>query len=85
MQIDLHSISLKSAKEIIIKNIEYCINNNISTLEIIHGFNSGTKIKNFLQNSKSLKENYKEIKEIQPDILNSGKSTIYFKIKIKES
>lgn len=85
MQIDLHSFNLKDAKEVIIKNIEYCIKNNISTLTIIHGFNNGTKIKNFLQNSKSLKQNYQEIKEIQSDLLNSGKTTIYFNIKIKKS
>lgn len=85
MQIDLHSFSLKEAKEIIIKNINYCIKNNISTLEIIHGYNNGSKIKNYLKTSQSLINNYPEIKEIIPDLINSGKSIIYFKIKIKES
>ena len=82
MQIDLHSCPLHKAKEIIDKNIEYCIKNNIYSLEIIHGFNNGNKIKNYLKNSKSIKIKYPEIKEIIPDLLNSGKSIIYFNIKI---
>ena len=85
MQIDLHSLSLKEAKEIINKNIKYCYKNNIYTLEIIHGFNNGSKIKNYLINSKSLRENNPEIKQILPDLTNSGKSIIYLKMKIKES
>ena len=36
MQIDLHSFSLKDAKEVIIKNIEYCIKNNIPLIRIPH-------------------------------------------------
>lgn len=83
MQIDLHSISLKDAKNIIDTNIEFCIKNNISTLEIIHGFNNGSKIKNYLNNSKSLKEKYPEIKDIQSNLINNGKTTIYFKLKLK--
>ena len=82
MQIDLHSCPLQKAKEIIDKNIEYCIKNNINTLEIIHGYNNGTKIKDYLKNSNSLRKKYPEIKEIIPDLLNSGKSIIYFNIKI---
>ena len=82
MQIDLHSIALKDAKNIIDYNIEYCIKNNISSLEIIHGFNNGNKIKNYL-NSSSLKEKYISIKEIQTSLINLGKTTIYFNIKLK--
>ena len=83
MQIDLHSLTLIKAKEIIINNIEYCIKNNIYSLEIIHGYNNGDKIKTYLKKNKSLKEKYPEIKEILPDLLNSGKTIIYFNIKIK--
>lgn len=83
MQIDLHSFILQKAKEVIINNIEYCIENNIHSLEIIHGYNNGVKIKNYLKNNKSLKEKYPEIKEILPDLLNSGKTIIYFNVKIK--
>jgi len=83
MQIDLHNFTLKDAKEIINKNIEYCIKNNIYNLEIIHGFNNGSKIKNYLKNSKTLRNTYPNIKEIIPDLLNSGKTTIYFNIQIK--
>ena len=82
MQIDLHNISLKEAKEIINNNIIYCIKNKINILEIIHGFNNGSKIKTYLKNSKTLKENFPEIKEILPDLLNSGKTIIYFNIKL---
>ena len=82
MQLDLHSFTLKEAKEIIKKEIINCYNNNINTLEIIHGYNNGTSIKNFLKNSKELRS-LKEVKEIIPSLLNSGKSIIYLKIKIK--
>lgn len=82
MQLDLHSFTLKEAKEIIKKEIINCYNNNINTLEIIHGYNSGTSIKNYLKNSKELRS-LKEVKEIIPSLLNSGKSIIYLNIKIK--
>ena len=82
MQLDLHSFTLKEAKEIIKKEIINCYNNNINTLEIIHGYNNGTSIKNYLNNSKELRS-LKEVKEIIPSLLNSGKSIIYLNIKIK--
>jgi DNA-nicking Smr family endonuclease len=82
MQLDLHSFTLKEAKEIIKKEIINCYNNNINTLEIIHGYNNGTSIKNYLKNSKELRS-LKEVKEIVPSLLNSGKSIIYLNIKIK--
>lgn len=82
MQLDLHSFTLKEAKEIIKKEIISCYNNNINTLEIIHGYNNGTSIKNYLKNSKELRL-LKEVKEIIPSLLNSGKSIIYLNIKIK--
>ena len=82
MQLDLHSFTLKEAKEIIKKEIINCYNNNINTLEIIHGYNNGTNIKNYLKNSKELRS-LKEVKEIIPSLLNSGKSIIYLNIKIK--
>ena len=80
MQIDLHNFTLKDAKEIINKNNEYCIKNNIYNLEIIHGFNNGSKIKNYLKNSKTLRNNYPDIKEIIPDLLNSGKIILCWRI-----
>ena len=82
MQLDLHSFTLKEAKEIIKKEIINCYNNNINTLEIIHGYNNGTSIKNYLKNSKELRS-LKEVKDIIPSLLNSGKSIIYLNIKIK--
>ena len=81
MQLDLHSFTLKEAKEIKKKEIINCYNNNINTLEIIHGYNNGTSIKNYLKNSKELRS-LKEVKEIIPSLLNSGKSIIYLNIKI---
>ena len=81
MQLDLHSFTLKEAKEIIKKEIINCYNNNINTLEIIHGYNNGTSIKNYLKNSKELRS-LKEVKEIIPSLLNSGKSIIYLNIKM---
>lgn len=82
MQLDLHSFTLKEASELIKKEIINCYNNNINTLEIIHGYNNGTSIKNYLKNSKELRS-LKEVKEIIPSLLNSGKSIIYLNIKIK--
>ena len=82
MQLDLHSFTFKEAKEIIKKENINCYNNNINTLEIIHGYNNGTSIKNYLKNSKELRS-LKEVKEIIPSLLNSGKSIIYLNIKKK--
>ena len=82
MQLDLHSFTLKEAKEQIKKTITYCYNNNINSIEIIHGFNNGQQIKNYLKNSKTLRNTYPDIKEIIPDLLNSGKTIIYFNIKL---
>ena len=81
MQIDLHSFTLKEAKEIINLKIKECYRNNDYTLTIIHGFNNGTKIKDYLKNSKKLRLDNPEISEILPDLLNSGKSIIKLKIK----
>ena len=83
MQLDLHSFSFLEAKEKIKKEILNCYNKNINSLEIIHGYNSGTKIKEYLNNSKELRS-MKEVKEIRPSLLNSGKTIIYLNIKIKE-
>ena len=80
MQLDLHSFSLKEAKEQIKKTIVYCYNNNINSIEIIHGFNNRQQIKNYLKNSKDLRS-LKEVKDIFPSLLNSGKSIIYLNIK----
>ncbi len=82
MQIDLHNCTLLKAKEIINDNLIYCIKNNINHLEIIHGYNNGNKIKNYLKNSCELRKKFKEIINIQIDLLNLGKSIIYLKIKI---
>ena len=81
MQIDLHSFTLKEAKEIINLKIKECYRNNDYTLTIIHGFKNGTKIKDYLKNSKKLRLDNPEISEILPDLLNSGKSIIKLKIK----
>ena len=81
MQIDLHNTPLNTAKEIINKSIKDCYKNKDYTLTIVHGFNKGSKIKDYLNNSNKLKLDNPEIQEIIPDLLNSGKTIIKLKIK----
>lgn len=78
--IDTHGLSLKEAKELIIIEIERAYKQNQDRVEVIHGYNNGDKIKNYLKNTKNLSP---LVKQIVPDFINSGKTLIYINKKIK--
>ncbi len=45
--LDVHSLNLEQAKNVIIREIHILYENDISVLHVNHGFNSGQKIKSW--------------------------------------
>lgn len=79
MEIDVHNMLFKTAKNYIIESINKCYRNNIGVLRVIHGYNNGTKIKDWLKGA-NLGDN---VVSVMADLLNSGVSIIYVKTKLK--
>ena len=79
-ELDVHGFKRLEAKEYIYSKIKECLKNNIYTIRVIHGFNNGTVIKDWLKNSQDIKKEF-DIVRIEEDILNSGATIIYLKIK----
>jgi len=49
LRIDLHDLALHQAKVLILETLKKAINGTESGLYIIHGFNSGDKIKTYIR------------------------------------
>ena len=79
MEIDVHGYTRKIASEIIKEKIEECYKNNITTLNVIHGSNNGTVIRDWLRASKSLGD---KVISVTPHIIHSSNITT-IKIKLK--
>lgn len=77
-EIDLHGFTLKDAKEYLLDEIKKAYDKKVLSIRIIHGFNNGDKIKQFIRNT-SMFEKY--ITKIEPDILNSGATIVNIKLK----
>ncbi len=73
--IDLHGFKRKEAKEYLYQKMFEAQKQNIKSFKIIHGYNNGTIIKNWLKSSKELKEKF-NVKEIFDDPTNSGSTYI---------
>lgn len=80
MEIDVHGYTRAKASEIIKEKIKECFKNKITTLNVIHGSNNGTVIRDWLRNSKTLGE---EVESVKPHIINSCDVTT-IKIKLKK-
>ncbi len=79
MEIDTHNMNFKEAKEYILSCIERCYNKKDGRLTIIHGYNHGTRIKEWINNAK-----FNEmVSNVMPSLTNSGISYVYIKTKIK--
>lgn len=79
VEIDVHGLKRLEAKEFIYQELKKCIKNHIYTIRIIHGFNNGTVIKDWLINSKDLLNDF-NISKVESDPINSGATLIYLKI-----
>jgi len=73
--IDLHGFTRKEAKEYLYEELTKNIKKGIKTFKIIHGFNNGSVIKDWLKSSKDLKETF-NVREIMDDPSNSGSTYI---------
>lgn len=74
--LDVHNLSLESAKKVIAKQIDLAYKNNISVLYVSHGFNRGHKIKTWCLN-EAVKLNH--VIKVEPGD-NEGISKIYIQI-----
>lgn len=79
MEIDVHGYTRIKASEIIKEKIIECYKNNITTLNVIHGSNNGTAIRDWLRASKTLPS---EVVSVTPHIINPCDITT-IKIKLK--
>ncbi len=74
--IDLHNFKRLEAKEHLYEEIRKFNKKGIKTYKIIHGFNSGTVIRDWVRNSKDLKLEL-NVREIIDDPTNSGATYIF--------
>jgi len=77
IELDLHGFSAEIAKKEVIKQAAFLFQNHkCLCFEVIHGYNSGTKIK------KMLLEGFKckYIRRILPDPYNEGRSLVWINI-----
>ncbi len=74
-EIDLHGYTAKNARAYLIEEIEKYRQQGINTVKVIHGFNRGTKIKDWLKNSKNIYITA-NVKDVFDDPTNPGISYI---------
>ena len=78
MKIDVHHMWVKEAMAYIMKQIDVCVDNQDSVLEVVHGFNQGVAIK-----SKLLRLNHEDhpaILRVRSHIHNPGISVIDLRV-----
>lgn len=76
-ELDLHNDTIDLAKTKIQRFVMEMLKNNIHFFEIIHGYNSGTSIKNFLANVRNIQ--CKKILKMYPDPCNDGRTMVWLK------
>ncbi len=80
MTVDLHNFNRKDAKEYLISKIEEAYKNKDYFIEVIHGFNNGTAIRDYIRNSKQLMDTGYILK-IEANPLNSGITNIILNVR----
>ena len=75
-EIDVHGFTRLKAKEYIYEELEKYRKKGIYTIRVIHGWNNGTVIRTWLNNSSDIKNDLR-INKIEEDILNPGVTYIY--------
>ena len=78
-EIDTHNMKFQEAKEYILTQAEQCYKQKILSLRVIHGYNNGTKIRDWIRNTERLN---KIVNRVEPDLLNSGATILHFKLRI---
>ena len=78
--VDVHYLTRLEAKQQIIDTIINCYKANIRVVKVIHGFNNGTSIRDWLRNSKDIL-NMDEVKEIIS--IHPGETLIQLNNKLK--
>lgn len=73
-EINVHGMTVEQARNVILREVEFAYQHNIMTLEVIHGFNNGNKIKRMVLGLSS--EDHPGIKSVDSSLLNNGKSII---------
>lgn len=73
--IDLHGFKRLEAKRYLYDEINKYKKSGVKTFKVIHGFNNGSVIKDWLKSSKDLKDDF-NLKEILDDPTNPGASYI---------
>ena len=61
--IDIHKFKKEEAKKYIYEQINEVYKEGGGTLEVVHGFNNGTVLQDWIRNSKEL-SNYKYVKDV---------------------
>ncbi len=75
IELDVHGLTIPS----VIKMIQRLIvkNPNCSCIEVIHGYNSGSKIKEYLKNKTNIHN--KRVAKTLPTPFNEGRTMIFLK------
>lgn len=79
LELDVHNLTLKEAQTEIKTEINRSYQVKNLEIRVIHGFNNGTKIKEWLRNSQTLGKN---VLSVNPDLTNSGATVIHIKMKM---
>ena len=76
--IDVHHMYVDEAMRVIIDKINYCYENNITRLEVIHGFNKGNRIKTRVLHLSS--NDHPSIVGVREKLNNNGISVVTLKM-----
>ncbi len=77
MELDLHNETIEMAKLKIQRFVIKMLEIGIHYFEIIHGYNRGTRIKEFLSDIRNIQ--CKKIHKMYPDPLNEGRTMVWLK------
>lgn len=77
--IDVHHMYVDEAIKTILERVKYCYANNITRLEVIHGFNKGNKIKTRVLRLSS--NDHHSIVGVREKLNNNGISVITLKMR----
>lgn len=80
MKIDVHSMYVEEAMDLILKQIELCVKYNDNTLEVVHGFNKGSAIKSRVL--KLTSKNHPAIIRARSHIFNPGITIIDIRVNL---
>lgn len=77
MKVELHHKTVDEAREYLLDQIDIAIDNGEMVIEVIHGFNHGTKIREMVRGLSNKDHEY--IIRVRGNMLNPGSSYIDLK------